>query len=401
MFSKARVIAALEAKREGFIGYELRAGQDLERHEEALAWLSTRSQGQVFQQLERAVRPGALPTAERVAGRAVVHPFGHRWANHQEARDWALKALRGVTTLAVDGSQITPSPDFSIPVGAVQVGWFENPHRADGEYTKDIRFEVLPPQELAAEGEDMSRFPDLQVNLRRFELECEVLVEAMRRLAGRAPAPVCFFDGSLIISFAARIRNPELQFGYLRAVRSVLVASEQTRVPLVGYVDTSRARDLVTLLCQLMEYDEPPGLSDGALLRRRMSWGDRTEAFTCARDDGLFEGDHEALDYYSRVHFLYLKTTADNTPVRLDLPSWVLGAGGSEGETELERVLDVVRAECVVGTGYPYAVETADAVAVITNPDRERFYRTFQEFVATLDAEMQYARKAYSKRSRR
>jgi hypothetical protein len=247
----------------------------------------------------------------------------------------------------------------------------------------------------------MSRFPDLQVNLRRFELECEVLVEAMRRLAGRAPAPVCFFDGSLIISFAARIRNPELQFGYLRAVRSVLVASEQTRVPLVGFVDTSRARDLVTLLCRLMEYDEPPGLSDGALLRRRMSWGDRTEAFTCARDDGLFEGDHEALDYYSRVHFLYLKTTADNTPVRLDLPSWVLGAGGSEGETELERVLDVVRAECVVGTGYPYAVETADAVAVITNTDRERFYRTFQEFVATLDAEMQYARKAYSKRSRR
>ena len=32
----------------------------------------------------------------------------------------------------------------------------------------------------------------------------------------------------------------------------------------------------------------------------------------------------------------------------------------------LERVVDVVRAECVAGTGYPYAMETADALAVIT-----------------------------------
>ena len=33
-----------------------------------------------------------------------------------------------------------------------------------------------------------------------------------------------------------------------------------------------------------------------------------------------------------------------------------------------------------MGNGYPYAVETADAVAVITMQDRERFYRLLQEF---------------------
>jgi hypothetical protein len=409
MFNRARVIAALEAKREAFAGYELRAGQDLERYAEALDWLSTRSREQVLQQLANspglapvddpqraAPRAGALPTAERVAGQAVLRPFGPRWANHQEARAWALAVLQGVTTLAVDGSQVTPSRDFSIPVGAVQVGWFENTHdAATGGYTKDIRFEVLPPEELAGEAQDTGRFPDLLVNLRRFELECTVLVEAMRRLAGRRPAPVCFFDGSLILSFAARINRPALQCSYLAAMRSLLGTSEETHVPLVGYVDTSHARDLVTMLYYLLGYEQEPSLSDGALLRNKMHWGDRTEVLVCARDDGLFDATNAALDYYHRVHFCYVKTTSANAPVRLDLPAWLLEAG------ELDRVIDIVRAECIVGTGYPYVVETADAVAVITNEDRERFYRTFQEFVAGLGVGMQYSRKAYSKRGRR
>ena len=92
---------------------------------------------------------------------------------------------------------------------------------------------------------------------------------------------------------------------------------------------------------------------------------------------------------------VYLKTTQPNPPCRLDLPAWLLEAG------ELERVIDLVRAECVAGTGYPYGMETADAVAVITMADRERFYRTFQELLDGLGIPLRYARKAYSKRQRR
>jgi hypothetical protein len=99
--------------------------------------------------------------------------------------------------------------------------------------------------------------------------------------------------------------------------------------------------------------------------------------------------------YYERVAFCLLKTTADNPPARLDLPAWLLDEG------ILDEVIDVVRAECVVGTGYPYAIETADAVAVITMADRERFYRAFQEFLAGLDVPVRYSRKAFSKRGRR
>jgi hypothetical protein len=54
-----------------------------------------------------------------------------------------------------------------------------------------------------------------------------------------------------------------------------------------------------------------------------------------------------------------------------------------------------------VGNGYPYAVETADAVAVITMQDRERFYRVFQAFVEREGLPLRFSRKMVSKRGRR
>ena len=169
-------------------------------------------------------------------------------------------------------------------------------------------------------------------------------------------------------------------------------------MPVVGYIDTSYATDLVAMLRWAAGgggVTEAPRISDGALLRDAMAWGDRTEAFVCARQDHLFDRGEEAQRYYERVHVVYLKTTAANAPARLDVPAWLLEDG------RLDWVLDVVRAECVIGAGYPYAIATADAVAVITAQDRERFHRTFQEFPHQLGRPLRYARKAYSKRQRR
>jgi len=64
-------------------------------------------------------------------------------------------------------------------------------------------------------------------------------------------------------------------------------------------------------------------------------------------------------------------------------------------------MLDLVRAECVVGGGYPYAVETADAVAVISYKDQQRFYALFQQFAEREGIALTLARKAMSKQSRR
>jgi hypothetical protein len=67
----------------------------------------------------------------------------------------------------------------------------------------------------------------------------------------------------------------------------------------------------------------------------------------------------------------------------------------------LEEVLDTVRAECVIGLGYPYALETADQIAVITNRDREMFLRALQDFAMREKLAFSVSRKAASKGRRR
>ncbi len=64
-------------------------------------------------------------------------------------------------------------------------------------------------------------------------------------------------------------------------------------------------------------------------------------------------------------------------------------------------VLDVVRAEVAIGKGYPYAIETADQVAVLRNEDRQQFLRLMQDWSAQHDLNLRLSRKLASKLTRR
>ena len=393
MLSPAHVARALEAERHSFAAYQATTARSLEHIRSSLHWLASLSRQELLALLKDHAHPGALPTDERHPGQAITRPLGQQWHSHREAQEWAAGRLQSVTTIGVDGSQITPTTDFSIPVGAVQVGWFCNPHTNKGRYVKDLRFEVLPPQELSPT-QAGGNYPDVWVNLRRFQLECQVLVEQTQQASQRKGRALGFLDGSFIISFAAHT-SPEVRQTYLESILAVLEVSEQTRIPVVGFVDNSQAHDLGNMLNLARQDDLMRRLPDGSLLNPDMQWGDRSEAWRCARDDGLFD-EHPEQYYYDRVAFVYLKTTADNMPARLDIPAWVLDDG------QLDWVVDMVRAECIAGTGYPYALQAADAVAVITTQDRERFYRLLQEYLdIELGLWLRYARKPYSKRIRR
>lgn len=401
MLVRSKVIAALEAKKENFAGYQVELRDMLERYQEALKQLPSLSRAEIEARFNEAdiPWPGACPTDEQDRLHDTIISFPQRWANHEDARTWAREILFHTPTFAVDGSQIPPSRDFSVPVGAVQVGWFENPHAPGRQYVKDIAFEVLAPGDLAEETSDEGDFPDLRVNLRRFEMECRAIVEYIEAHANLDPAPLCFFDGSLVVSFAQHM-HPNLRRAYVNAVTAMLRASEANRVPLIGYVDTSFARDLMTMLTHLNQLPSISRLSDGGLLRPRMEWGDRSQVYLCVRDDNVLP---EYGPMARRICFTYLKTTADGTPARLEFPRWLVEDEARHGhnQTELERVLNLVRAECIVGNGYPYALETADAVAVISMQDRERFYATFQQFAEKEGLALRYSRKALSKRTRR
>ena len=123
------------------------------------------------------------------------------------------------------------------------------------------------------------------------------------------------------------------------------------------------------------------------------NWGDRTP-FCYSKRRGL-DAFIDPQTQKSLVGFVYLQTTGDATPARLDVPSWIYEEG------LLGEVLDTVRAECVIGLGYPYALETADQTAVITMRDREIFLRALQDFAVREKLDFSVSRKSASKGRRR
>ena len=422
MLHKGKLQAALNFKRGQFTAYDSSFIDQLQAYRHALEMLYLRYPSAA--QLEHALPPdgsgmppaGArssiefdrwLVQAEQNPYHGPYFPFGREFANHEQARQWA-ECIEGVTTLAVDGSQLQPWRDASIPVALIQVGLFANPHAQGHPYTKDVRMEVLSPDEIMEESKAESKDPDsypyseMQVTLRRYMLEVETLCNQMeqygqaRRAGDAAHSPVVFFDGSLVVSFALTMPSPYRE-RYIASAISLLQTSEQQRVPLIGYIDTSYARDIITMLRRLDAIERRPVLRetkkihDALLWQGHLRWGDRTPAMICARGD-ILEGYGS---YRESVAFCYLQTSSTRPPARLEFPRWMLDDG------ILEPVLDVVRAEVIAGQGDPYAIEAADAVSVITMQDRAEFYGVFQEFIERQGLKFTFSTKAMSKSRRR
>ncbi|MBE2240861.1 MAG: DNA double-strand break repair nuclease NurA [Caldilineaceae bacterium] len=395
MLSRNKVIDALENKRAKFEEYQAEQRSEFDLRQQLLERFLQMSAAEVGARVaERGQAwPGALPTSELDEANALCVSCTERWQHHQEARAWALTVLQGRPVAAVDGSQIPPSKELSTPLGAVQIGWYINYHVPGGRYEKDVRFEVLAPQELGEE--EGGEFPDWRVNQQRFVGECKQLMALMERFAapGAGEAPLCFFDGSFIISFVGQIR-PNRAEAYLDAVRTLLDTSARLAVPLVGFVDSSGSRDVVMLINTVAG---PPymSLTDGALFAPLLpNWGDRTPFFICARNDPLSQQGNA--EFYQNVAFCYIRLAAERPPARIELPRWLVEAGLAGA------IVDRVRAECIVGAGgYPYAIETADAVAVLKQADRDHFYALFQQFAEQQGLQFHFSRKQLSKQARR
>nr|WP_261790006.1 DNA double-strand break repair nuclease NurA [Synechococcus elongatus] len=311
--------------------------------------------------------------------------FPERWPHREASLDWVRSQIQGVTTFAVDGSQIYPSKDFSLPIALVQIAWFENPHQLNQPYTKDIAVDLLAPadfQDLSPENFDRL------VNMRRFQMETERLVQFLESHAGQ-PNCCAFLDGSLVATFAEAF-EAETQQVYIDCLVRLLRASENSRVPLIAYIDTSSAKDLAELLQDWFEeLPEPRSLVDAQIVAQGLRWGDRTPLLRCRRS--ILKVYAEQGD---RLAYCYLKTH-DGNPVRIELPLWLVESGRHE------TVLNWLRAEVIAGGGYPYAIETADQAAVLRSDDRQLFYRLLQEWCEQEGLNLSLSRKLVSKLRRR
>jgi NurA domain len=401
MIQRDKILQQLQSKRDQFVAFEDSFQDEAGKYHDALDRMAMLPSSELTQKLATVKTPGALPTEEFDAAAGLRIDFPHKWKHHQEAREWAFDALLDHPTFAVDGSQIRPDDDFSIPVAAVQVAWFENRHTVDGRYVKDARFEVLTPEDLTVEFGDDRVISEQQINLRRFELEIESLRATMEKLSAPggddAKLAVAFFDSSLVISFADRLQE-EAQERHVRAMLELLRSSEKTGVPVVGYVDGSRSRDLVHMAASLFKLNDAEKIHDAWIVDSRLTWGARTPMFVCARGgaDRKQLSVLEKFEEYRRgVGFVYLKTSATAPPARLEIPLWVLERG------LLNQVIDLVIAEVVVGNGYPYVIQSADAAAVINSRDRDAFYAIFQRFAREHEIGLRISQKTASKSRRR
>src|SRR5215472_6648987 len=150
MLHKGKLQAALNAKREQFSRYDGSFGEQLKLYKYASESLYEHYQSSA--QLEDTLPPdeismpsaGARPSIEfdrwlvdatHRDYHGPLFPFGREFANHEQARQWA-ECIEGVTTVAIDGSQLQPRRDASIPVALIQVGLFVNPHERGKPYTK-------------------------------------------------------------------------------------------------------------------------------------------------------------------------------------------------------------------------------------------------------------------------
>ena len=395
MIYRDKILAALESRRADFTDFHSELRAQLADYAEALDHASFISLEELLARLDESDSPGALPVEESPAAGSLVIRFEQEWQNREEARAWGFKTLLGRTTFAADGSQILPLKDFSVPIAAVQVGWFENSHTTGGHYVKDAAFEILSPAEVMVRTGGATEISEQVVHLRRYGLEVGAIKNFMNGAAARgfdpSKPPVVFFDSLLVISFAELLPDQQRSL-YVAEIVSLLETSKKTGVPLVGYIDTSFARDLINMLQAAFDLPEAQKIHDAALLAPRMKWGDRTTLFRCARRGIL---DSYGDEWRRDVAFIYLKTSSDAPPSRIDVPMWVYERG------LLDYVVDTARGEVIVGNGYPYAIEAADQTAVISVRDREMFYAAFQEFAEREQLDLRIARKAISKAQRR
>ncbi len=397
MIYREKILAALESCAGEFALYDREVREQVASYNQALDEIARMTAEEITRKLAAATAAtGAIPGEEFYQAQSFVVPFDREFANREEARAWAYQALLNRTTCAADGSQVMPTKDFSIPVAAVQIGWFENPHTTEGAYIKDATFEVLSPDVVMVRtgGDIEASFQAVQQ--RRYTMEIEAIknymsVAAQKGFDANRP-PIVFFDNLLVISFVEILPEKQRE-AYVAEILSLLNKSKETGIPVIGYIDTSMARDLVTMLKVFNpDLNESPKLQDAALFVNRMKWGDRTPIFRCARQ-GVLESYGE--EWRREIGFVYLKTTGDAPPSRIDIPMWVSERG------LLDDVMNIIRGEIIVGNGYPYVIEAADQTAVVSAQDREAFYAIFQDFAERNGFKLSRARKAISKSQRR
>lgn len=318
----------------------------------------------------------------------LVRCFPERFLNRQQATDWAMNILKGNTIAAVDGSQIFPSRQISVPIGLAQAGLIVNHHSGKGSFSTSTKMSLIMPRDF----EDIRgtyAYSQAPVSLRRYELECERIIEFMHS----DPGSLVFFDGSLVLSFISQVDENERK-KYAEAIVRLFKASDETRTPIVAYTDMSLSKDLVTMMQKYFRLKPTTHLADVYILRHILKWGDRTRAFLSDRDDKAGREQLSVLDLYGEyrdtIAFFYIQSSG-GLPSKIEMPKWCF----EEGMTD--RIADVVRAECIIRPGYPDIIHRAHEYSKISQAESELFNNMLENFARDNNIKIYRSAKEFNK----
>ncbi|HLM03340.1 MAG TPA: DNA double-strand break repair nuclease NurA, partial [Pyrinomonadaceae bacterium] len=216
MLYRELLVSELQEKSESFKTFALEQTRELSQYLEKLSRFCRTPYAEISARLEGAENCGAIPSEEFGAARSFSFSFNQSWRNHEEARAWAFEVLQNRTTFAADGSQLFAEREVSLPVAAIQIGWFENPHNDGVGYEKQAYFKVLAPDELLSQDEPV--IPETKVGQRRFEEEIETVKKFLEKKRGWRERgermPLAFYDGTLLLSIA--MPKTDLQEGFIK-----------------------------------------------------------------------------------------------------------------------------------------------------------------------------------------
>ncbi|MGA9140880.1 MAG: DNA double-strand break repair nuclease NurA, partial [Methanocella sp.] len=302
-----------------------------------------------------------------------VHRFGHKFTSRQEATDWALEVLKDHNIAAVDGSQIYPTRDISVPIGLVQACTVVNSHNGEKRFSTNAKLHLMLPADFVEN--DRYVFAEAPVSTKRFELECLHIGEFMRS----HPGDMVFLDGSLVLSFTSQQKEKE-QARYVKAITELLDISEETRSPLIAYTDMSLSKDIITLMWHFFELKHPGHLTDAFLISEKLQWGDRTKLFICDRDDRFPKSQPSVLDLYGRhrdnIAFFFILSSGQLAS-KVEVPKWCYDDQGL-----VDHIADTIRAECIIRPGYPDIIHRAHEYASIKFAETEMFRGMIDSFAA-------------------
>lgn len=352
---------------------------------------------QIIQKLSPLAHKGAIPSKEYMHDLIIKFPEPYR--PHQEMINWAKNNIQNKIVVGSDGSQIYQVNEINIPVALVQIVRYCNEHSLTSKsYSSDRKIEILTPKELYYLDESQKETTSQQpVDAKRFYYEMKMLVESMQQFHNRNIDPTdafCLTDGSLVLSFLYTIAEGPKKI-YFDALEDVINHSSMYKYPIVGYIDSSAAKDIANMLFYLNDtqsVNKNPGetedpnespvkiISDVKVidtycrkhLNYSLQWGDRTCAFICDRNDLIYKQYPDKIK--SRIAFFYIKLNSISLS-RVEFPEWCLDYPGM-----VENIAHLLRVESIIGSGYPYTLDQCHHRCVIHSDERNKFLRLFQGF---------------------